>query len=296
MPVDKFGLMGDDPSVTQIQPINKQAYNLDDLENVEGFYKKGSKDKLYCLQLKDDGIYHRADIPVGAGGLTTNERHKAMIIVSKNASTWIPLPLYYQWDIDLQLNFKSIITTVTKGENHVLQKIFNSGLMNAALILNHSHKNSTVLVRDGRRQDDRVSKSEYYIAASTVDTKKMALLHFETEFEEDKTVLEGFPPGSAVKIDGRIDAENSENESVYIIRGVNINFLSNKPSPPFDFRIVIRKEQNNEVFTITPEGLDVYREKNEIISFGEVMLHDFYFIKRIRFTTSPVSDDEIKYL
>ena len=267
MPVDKFGSMDDEPTSNQVQPINRHAYNLDDLENVEGFYKKGKKDGYYCFQLKEDGIYHRSDIP-SSGGLSKDKRD-----------------LHYQWDIDIQINTKSVST---KGENHVLRKIFNSGTMIASIIPNISHVNSTVLIKDGKT---------HYIGTSTTDSKKISLLHFETEFTEDKKILDEFPVNSSIIIDGRINSISTEKKSVQIIPGVMINFeeesRKKKLTPPFDFRIVIKKEKDQDVIKTSPEGLDVYKEDDEVITLESVTLYDFYSIKRIRFTTSPISEEEI---
>ena len=43
MPVDKSGSMSEELVSTTLQPIRRYAFNLDDLENVEGFDKKGKK-------------------------------------------------------------------------------------------------------------------------------------------------------------------------------------------------------------------------------------------------------------
>ena len=63
MPVDKFGSMDDESTIGDIQPLTRHAYNLDDLENVEGFSDKGIINKLYLYKLNEKGIYVRTVIP-----------------------------------------------------------------------------------------------------------------------------------------------------------------------------------------------------------------------------------------
>ena len=60
MSVDKFGVRYLDEQ--KVQPFRKYEYSLDDLENVNGFYEEGKKDKLYGLKLNANGIYTRGEI------------------------------------------------------------------------------------------------------------------------------------------------------------------------------------------------------------------------------------------
>lgn len=94
MPVDKFGLMGDDPSVmTNIVPIKNYALNLDDLENVEGFNNPAKKE-LYGFRIIDRRLYERAEMSasgaLGHGGIV----NKSLTFVYTKQKL-APLPLKY---------------------------------------------------------------------------------------------------------------------------------------------------------------------------------------------------------
>ena len=41
----------------EILPFHSHNYNLDDLENVQGFNSIGKRNELYCFKLTNNGMY-----------------------------------------------------------------------------------------------------------------------------------------------------------------------------------------------------------------------------------------------
>ena len=147
MSVDKFGLMSDDPETTNttiVHPLYKHASNLDDLENVEGFNEDGLENQMYGFQLTSRGIYKRIKIDMTQRGVVFDNDgvlDRPMVLIYKGGQ-WLTMPLFHDYDIDIKLNNQ---TVPTKGENHVVHKIFNSGNIIGSLIPKKSFRDSVLL-------------------------------------------------------------------------------------------------------------------------------------------------------
>lgn len=277
MSVDKFGLMGDQPTHTTriINPIHKYAANLDDLENVEGFNEPGREDIIYAFQLTGDGIYKRHKIDKAVGLLLDNDGKvdKPMLVVWNN-DHWLTLPHKYDWDIDIKLHNEKIST---KGNDHNILKIFNSGRMMTSLIPNKNYKENTIV---------GFVNNEYYI---TSGPKDRTILSFKTEFVNERKLLEEVPNGSTLIINGYIS--DTSDQLIFFINGLKIKWNAKEQY----FTIIIQKNKDRHVIKTFPPGLETELDEGAF-GFNQIFVWDNYLVNRVRFTQLPVTENEIKFL
>ena len=277
MSVDKFGLMGDEPeaSVTNIiHPIHKYATNLDDLENVEGFNEDGHENDMYAFKLTNKGIYQREKIEKTTGLLLDNDGavDRPMVLLWKN-NQWLTMPSRHNWDIDIQLYGDKVST---KGENHVIHKIFNSGKMMGSLVPNKNYINYTIL---------KFKDKKYYIHTS----RPRSILSFKCEFNDERDTLLNIPDNSYIVIEGYILEVTDEFKE--LINGLKIKWTVKNT----EFKIGIKKETDLYKVGTLPKGLQ-NELKADSINLKDIFVYENYYISRIRFTTSPVTEEEIMFL
>lgn len=275
MSVDKFGLMGDDPdntNTTIVHPIYKHATNLDDLENVEGFNEDGHEDQMYGFQLTSKGIYKRKKIDKGGLILDNNGVVDRPMVLIWKGNQWLTMPMFHEYEIDIKLNNQ---TVSTKGDNHIVHKIFNSGSIIGSLIPKKNFRNDIVLKQSSRG------------LGLTTNSKKAAMT-FKTEFDYDAKALE--KPEATVIIYGFIIS--SSEEHLNLLNGLKVKY---QPGTELFFKIAIIKDSNKFVVRSSPSTLDAKFDQSEY-NLLDVFLSNHYFITRIRVTKNKITEAEVDYL
>jgi len=285
MSVDKFGLMSDDPAETTnttiVHPIYKHASNLDDLENVEGFNEDGLEDQMYGFQLTKRGIYKRIkiDLSKGTRGVVFDNDgvlDRPMVLIYKGGQ-WLTMPLFHDYDIDIKLNNQ---TVSTKGENHVVHKIFNSGKIIGSLIPKKAFRDSVVLKK---------SKSELSVSTNT----KKSVLIFKTEFDSDEDVIKKNQSLTMVCIEGYILGES--NEFLNLVNGLKVKWKKGAGNDGLKFRISVLKEPNQFKVLSSPNTLETEFDQADY-NMSEIFLSQNYGISRIRFTSNVITENEVMYM
>lgn len=278
MPVDKFGLMMSDAGdTTIISPLNRFAQNLDDLENVEGFNEDGHKEKIYGFKLDENGIYNRIEIdstvdPSGLIEYDPNDDITSPFILVLRNGKWKAIPFKQDWEIDIKLVNDKIST---KGDNHAILKLFNSGIMMTSLVPNKSDK---VLVRN--------KGLDLYL--NTPEDE--ATLTFKFEFNDQRVKLWNNISDSTfcIIIEGYI--HDVDNSLLPIVNGLKIKWTVAKK----EFRIIIESNKEiTKISTMPPELQSNALHTPEEINLRNIFLHKNYDISRIRFTRDKVSKYDI---
>ena len=186
---------------------------------------------------------------------------------------WLTMPNKHDWDIDIQLNSNKVST---KGENHIIHKIFNSGRIMGSLVPNKNYKDLTML---------KYKDKQYYINTS----RPRSILSFKTEFNEERDLLLNIPDGSCIIIEGYVLKETDDFKD--IINGLKIKWTVKDE----EFKIVITKETSQYRVGTMPNGMS-----NELdavnLNLKDVWVWENYYINRVRFTSSHVTEEEIMFL
>ena len=278
MSVDKFGLMGDDPDTTNttiVHPIYKHATNLDDLENVEGFNEDGHEDQMYGFQLTSRGIYKRKKIDKGGLILDNNGVVDRPMVLIWKGNQWLTMPMFHEYEIDIKLNNQ---TVSTKGDNHIVHKIFNSGSIIGSLIPKKNFRNDIVLKKSSRG------------LGLTTNSKK-AVMTFKTEFDHDEKALE--KPEETVIIFGYIISSSTDHIS--LLNGLKVKYEPGTGEDRLFFKIAIIKDSNKFIVRSSPSTLDTVFDQSEY-NLLDVFLSNHYFITRIRMAKNKVTEEEVDYL
>ena len=279
MPVDKFGLMPNDgDNTTIINPINRYALNLDELENVQGFNERGNANDIYAFKLNDKGVYERfsiKDININAGQpnieFEEEKNFNNPFILKFRDGKWYAIPYKQNWDIDIRLVNDKIST---KGDTHHLIKVYNSGGMMCNLLSNNPGE-----INVKHRGYD------YFLTTN----KPRGVMTFKTEFNDQRGILHNnLPDFCTIIIDGFIN-ETSGLE-LELLEGVNVVWNNEKTL----FRIAILKSQKENLIYTLPLDLDVKFDDSKL-SLKNVFLHKQYDISRIRYSVTPVSKSDILY-
>ena len=275
MPVDKFGLMMSDAGdTTIISPLNKFAQNLDDLENVGGFNEDGHKEKVYGFKLNEQGVYKRTEIDSTADIelYDPKDDKTSPFILILRGGKWNAIPFKQDWEIDIKLVNDKVST---KGDNHEVLKLFNSGVMMTSLV---PHDNHGVMIKN--------KGSDLYLNTPK-DTA--AILAFKFEFDDQRQMLwNKMNKSFCIIIEGYI--HDVDNSLLPIINGLKIRWTVARKT----FRIII--EGNKEIIkmsTMPPELQSNSLQTLEEINLKNIFLHKNYDISRIRFTRGEVSKYDI---
>ena len=184
------------------------------------------------------------------------------------------LPYRHDWDVDIKLSNEKIST---KGDDHSILKIFNSGRMMASLLPGRNYKENTLL---------GIINNEYLI---TSGPKQRSILSFKTEFNAERDLLEKIPDDSTLIINGYI--KTSKNDFRFLIDGLKVKWVQDD-SP---FTIIISKQKSKYSVKTSPVGLETQLDENEL-TFKDIYVWENYGISRVRFTQLPVTENEIKFL
>jgi hypothetical protein len=276
------------------------ALKLNDLENVDGFVKEGKPDVLYLFKLTSKGIYSREEYNMknivevckqlyGQAGMPNgNIKNKRISFVWEpdisEGGKWLPVSTKYQYDFDIRLD--DTLRIKTGGKDQIIQTIFNSGRIIGSI--KPLSKQNILLTR---------VDEEYFL--STEKKEGSASINFETEFPEDKLLLSNPPVGSTLIINGRKITGNNNFEE--IIPGLEIKCETSDTN----FLIVVKIDSvNSEGKSIvkvnsSPNSVKTKRSLMQAIekpiTFNTIYISKSFYIKRIRFTTFPISNDEINY-
>ena len=250
------------------------AYSLNDIENVEGFDSKGDPEVTYGFYL-EKGIYKR--IPINERDIldkSIKDKPVKLILREGDLKTleWITLPLYIDWDIDFKLVSGKIITD---GEDHIVQKLFNSGKMLVSLIPVYSNK-IILRVLNGS-----------YVLTNRGDN---STLEIQGEFKEETNSLNHLPNGSTILIEGCTGKTTDEWSN--LLNGLRIKWDEKNKNTAF--RIVVKIGESAYIVKSSIElSVDVDLKS---VKLRFVYLNKNVSIKRIRYTHQDLTDDEIKYL
>lgn len=255
--VDKFGLMGDEPV---IKPYHNYDLNLDDLENVEGFNEEGDKNATYGFQLNKYGIYTRKIIESSGFNLDNYTYQNIPLNLIWENNSWKVIPTDDYWNIYIKVD-KNVRT---KGENHIVHKIFNSGKIMGSLVPNKNYKNLLKIGQD-------LSRKHFLYTES-----KRVILSFKTEFKEDRNLLSNLPDGSQIIIEGMFkpDTENFKE----LINGLKIKWNGKENA----FKIIILKASDNVQIMSSPTGLEDEVDQDEL-NLKDLFIWKNYVINSIKF-------------
>ena len=268
MPVDKFGLMSDGNEVS-IQPINRYAQNLDDLENVEGWTEEGEENKVYAFKLQGNGIYKRSEIPTANFDIPYDKEEdiNTAFVLAQNKGKWVAIPFKQDWEIDIKLENDKVIS---RGENHNVRKVLNSGKMMLSL----------VVVKVG---DVNVvyKKNDYFL--HTVSSK--AVLSFNVEFREEMQTL---PDLYSIIIEGHVNEVS--NGHLDLFPGLKVEFKDKNTR----FQIAIHKTNTKTKVVKFPKSLDVDLDEPNF-SLRNLYLHKHFDVNRFRYSITKVSKSDILF-
>ena len=283
MSVDKFGLMGDDSEVTTnniIQPIYKHATNLDDLENVQGFNEEGYENRIYGFKLNNKGIYTRQEVINEGINLDNNGVVDRPMVLIWTTNGWTTAPMFHNYTLDFKLNNQTIST---KGENHIVLKVYNSGTMISSLIPSKSNDKPIILKPFFLRGESVV---ELFLTAIT----KKSTLILKAEFLEDERSFTTNVPGTVI-IEGIIFAESSGFKE--ILNGLNVKTISKNNEERF--RIIIKKENSGGYKIENTKNIETEFNTGEY-NLSQFYLYPFYGLSRMRYTDNTITKEEISHI
>jgi hypothetical protein len=278
MSVDKFGLMGDDAEAvtTIVHPIYKHATNLDDLENVEGFNEEGHENQMYGFQLTSKGIYKRIKIDTSKGGIDNNGVVDRPMVLIWKGNQWLTMPMFHDFEIDIKLNNQ---TVSTKGENHVVHRIINSGKIIGSLIPKKAFRDSSIVL-----------KHKPSLGLGLYTNVKKSVMIFKTEFDADESLLE--KAEATVFIDGYMIS--SSNEFQNILNGLKVKWKRG-PEDGLTFKIAIIKESDQFRVRTLPSTIETEFDQSEY-NVSEIFLSSNFVLTRVRITTSKITEEEVLFL
>ena len=268
--VNKFGYMNDDESsdseAEEITPYHSHQYNLDDLENVEGFNKEGKKKKIYGFKLNSRNLYERAEIKIYESEIPYN------IIKLKNKLKLVKNK--HEWDIDIRIKNNYVNC---KGDTTDVHRIFNSGEIFGNFV--PKKEESISLVKH---------HGDYFIGCNK--DKATAVLEFIPKFKKDTEILKNPPDNSVFFIRGYL-LSSTENP-ISLIEGIDITIDLKTQKY---FWIIIRKTKDNFDIKHYPEELKVSKISDDINLHMIKVAYDKYLLSRILFSKSEMNDNEIFY-
>ena len=286
--VNKFGNTNDDEMFDDdnqiVQPLYESQIGLDDLENVEGFKKPGTKNDVYGLQLNTDGIYKRKKIEIPKDlemfdfdKVKPRIPHYVMSIQKKWGLYAKP-----EWDINIEVKNSTISFD---GNSNVIHRVFNSGEMFGNLVPSRQYDGTAIIVKhnDG-----------FYIGANKKKDDNKTVLQFIPKFDTDLSLLQDPPNNSVCLIMGVLLAVPIKD--IPLIQGLKIT-IKDLPTPS-RFFIIIRKEKSEFKVKSFPTNLIITLDKVHV-NLGKIKIpKDVFLINRIALLLNgkDISDEQILLL
>ena len=161
-----------------------------------------------------------------------------------------------------------------------MHRIFKSGSIIGSLIPKKAFKDSVVLKR-----------SKLGLGISTNAAKK-SVLTFKTEFEAEEKLLDKNQTQGTVIIEGHMFSDTTD--FLTLVNGLKVKWKRGGVDG-LTFKIAILKESDQFRVRTLPSTLVTEFDQTEY-NMSDVFLSPNFAIRRIRFTSSKITEDEVAFI